>query len=253
MKSVIARVIRNTRVQDLSYIADAHEWVWEAMGMLKTKQTLKGVWKPLVVDFHKAKLPCDLVYLEAVECEGNRIPLNNSLRTPSRETAPNLQTPTFQSLPTDGLVGQNEGSAYTRNVTRVTGLAPVEGWYYKLDDPGYITTSFADGELVIYYRAVPTDTDGMPLIPDNENYKQALYWYVRAMMIGAGFEDKQFSYQFCFSQFEEIYGPRAIGEIRYPSPDRMEEHLRASIRLLPAANYYENFFRVDSAERNYDL
>ena len=252
MKSVIARVIRNTRVQDTSYIADMHDWIWEAMGMLKTKQTLRHTYEDIIVDFHKAKLPCCLVYIDAVEGNGFRVPLNNGLRAPERETSSNIPAPVFQSLPVGQLTGDVTEKSYKQRVLTVKSLPVAPGSYYKLDDPGYITTSFADGVITVYYTQYPTDEDGLPLIPDNENYKQALYWYVRAMMIGAGYEDRVFSYEQCFEQFERIYGPRAVGEIRYPSPDQMEAHLRSSIRLLPAANYYDNFFRVDVAERKYE-
>jgi hypothetical protein len=94
------------------------------------------------------------------------------------------------------------------------------------------------------------DADGLPLIPDNENYKQALYWYVRAMMIGSGYPDKQFTYEQCIQQHEH-YAARAMGEITYPSPDDMENIKNTLVRFIPPPNYWENFFRTD-AEGFYD-
>jgi hypothetical protein len=123
--------------------------------------------------------------------------------------------------------------------------------FYTLD-MGYITTSFCDGTVVVHYKAIPTDSDGLPLIPDNENYKQALYWYVRAMMIGSGFKDPVFDEKEMMQRFE-AYAARAINEVSYPSPDQKEQQLKLHVRFIPPANYWENFFRVDQAEKNYDV
>ena len=253
MRSVIARIIRNTRVQDTSFIADMHDWLWEAIGMLKTRYTLQAQVHGLTIDFHKGKLPSGTVVLDAVQYKGRRLSYNNSVRSVNKDFKMLQDSTVFKSLPDEVLQKDDTIASYKKMVQAINASEPAVGVYYKIDDPGYITTSFADGVVTLYTRRIPCDEDGLPLIPDNENYKQALYWYVRAMMIGAGFQDQVFDDDHCFKQFELIYGPRATGEINYPSPDQMEAHLRSSIRLLPDANYYENFFRIDEAETDYRL
>jgi hypothetical protein len=118
---------------------------------------------------------------------------------------------------------------------------------------GIINTSFADGYVVVYYRGVKTDEDGFPMVPDNQSYKQALYWYCRSMMIGAGWEDKQFTYKECYEQFEHVYGPRALAEIRMPSPEQMEHRINTFVRFLPNQGYYDSFFNTDRGEAMYDI
>jgi len=34
------------------------------------------------------------------------------------------------------------------------------------------------GYLKIAYKAIYVDEDGLPLIPDMESFKEAIYWYV---------------------------------------------------------------------------
>jgi hypothetical protein len=244
MKSVIGRVIRNTRLQDTSYIADMHDWLYEAMGMLETRQSTSGKAEDITISFHKGKLPCGLRWLDAVEYNGCRLHLGNSVRPVSREVV--------LSQPTDGL------SVFA---TQIDKIVPVENhllWsstlaqvnrkplstsnFYEVE-MGYISTSMCDAVVTVYFRAVPTDKDGLPLIPDNENYKQALYFYARAQLIGSGYPDKVFSYEQCEQRFEH-YGARALGEISYPSPDEMENIKNTLVRFIPPPNYWENFFRA---------
>jgi hypothetical protein len=87
----------------------------------------------------------------------------------------------------------------------------------------------------------------LPLIPDNQNYKEALYLYVRAKMIGSGYQDKVYQEQTLMQRFETI-GRRAINEITYPTPDEKEQQVKTQVRFIPPDNYWENFFRVDSHE-----
>jgi hypothetical protein len=251
LKEVIGRIIRNTRVQDASYIIDMHDWVYEAMQQMQTHQSLEGVYEPVQVKFHKAKWPCGLIYIDAIEYKGQRVPVSNSVRTANRElrqTDAELYISTIDKTKVSSIK-----ALYLSAVEQVLDKTVMSNVFYSNETPGYITTSIADGTFIVYYRRIPTDVEGLPLIPDNENYKQAIYWYVRAMMIGAGYEDKVFKYEQCFDKFENLYAPRAVAEIRFPSPDEMENRIKTLVRFIPPQNYYENFFYVDRKEEMYDL
>jgi hypothetical protein len=116
----------------------------------------------------------------------------------------------------------------------------------------WLNTSIKDGEVRLYYYALPVDFNGLPLIPDNEDYKQALYYYVRAMMLGSGYEDKMFSYEQLMQHFE-IHAARARNQIRYPSTDMKEQQIKTQVRFIPPANYWENFFGVNGAEELHSM
>ncbi len=111
-------------------------------------------------------------------------------------------------------------------------------YFTELD---YINTSLCDGTVRIFYKAIPVDEEGYPLIPDNEDYKEALYWYVRAKMIGCGFIDRVFKYTDCMEWYN-IHANKAIGQIKYPSIDQMETKIEISTRLILPDNYFESFF-----------
>jgi hypothetical protein len=261
IQSVIARVIRNTRVQDSSYLIDMMEWIPEAMGKMQTQQQLKRTFQDVEVAFHKGKLPCDLVDLLAVEYKGQRLRTGNSVKNIT--TGHNIKDGMIQTpdLFTTVIATQNQ-KEFTSEQNHIWGstLTPAEPLTVNCDVQGsdyyeiemeYINTSFSDGIVRLHYDALPVDAQGMPLIPDNENYKEAIYWYCRARMIGCGYNDTVFNEKDLMQRFE-LYATRAISEITYPSPDVMESRINTLVRFIPPANYWENFFRNDSPERLYN-
>jgi len=262
INEVIARIVRNTRLQDSSYITDFQEWIPEAMEYMKTSYDLKPTFKDVQIIFHKGKLPCDLVWLEAVEYEGQRIGTSGTVKNyktghniPGNSTdLDNLTTFSSLILPVPDNTYFDENNLFwssTVQPTTVAGHLDANGCrqpstFYDIE-LGYITTSFADGYVRLHYKARPVDGDGLPLIPDNNNYKEAIYYYVRAKMIGTGYPDKVYNEQDLMQRFE-TYARRAINEITYPTPDEREQEMKTFVRFIPPANYWENFFRVDNSE-----
>ncbi len=137
-------------------------------------------------------------------------------------------------------------SAQSVDITAIQNLPYSSHTYYTELD--YINTSFCDGKVRVFYNEVPLDDDGFPLIPDNQNYKQAIYWHVRAMMIGCGFNDPVFKYTDCEARFEK-HAARALGEIQYPSVDQVEAYTDNSVRLLFNEEAFGSFFN-NSRESN---
>ena len=119
-----------------------------------------------------------------------------------------------------------------------------ETYYTEL---GYINTSFCDGTIRVFFKALPVDADGFPLIPDNQDYKQAIYWYVRGMMIGAGYNDKLVNYNNCEERFEK-HAARALSQIKYPSVDKTAAMFNNSVRLIFNENAINSFFENQSRE-----
>lgn len=261
IKEVIGRVIRNTRLQDSSYISDMNEWIPEAMGYMNTHIVLQLKWADVTVDFHKGKLPNGLKSLDAVEYNGTRLKFSRQVKP---YTAPNTQQLVVDYIsdpPVAVYTALDEGitstvitatsvteastPSFITDIRALQSLPFNEHSYYT--ELGYLNTSLTSGKVRVYYRALPTDCDGFPLIVDNENYKQALYWYVRAQIIGTGFMDKVFTYRDCMASFE-LYAARAMGEITYPSIDQVEASVAMSTSLLTAEDYFSTFNTIQSEE-----
>lgn len=246
---VIGRVVRNTRVQDSSYLLDASVWIPEAMGIMRTKVEVANDYQDVQIEFHVGQTPCGTITIKAVEWNGGRLPVGNS----SRSTGAPFSERRGQSQHTfktqllaypapdgDGII-YNSTAYPLRTYSAEEAMALQECNAYYTTEPGYIQTSFADGCIRIHRTFMRLDENGFPQIPDNENYKQALYWWIRGNMIGTGWDDPVFRYDYCHSQFE-LYASRAMSSIRYPSVDMMDMRMNATVHLLPSPAYFSNFF-----------
>ncbi len=262
IKEVIARVIRNTRLQDSSYLVDMNEWIPEAMGYMKTKVALVSKYEDVKIHFHKGRLPCGLQTLKAVQYGHCRLNYFKGARSAdSQDCAPNTSPSVYPGIPQEGTTtfgthlvtrpAVDEGvdvSFYETELQKVNMLEfHGEHWYYTELD--YINTSFECGTVRLHFVSIPLDNEGMPLIPDDELYKEALYWYVRAKMIGTGYEDRSFNEATCMERFES-YASRAMSRIRYPSVDEQQGKIARMTRLIMPMDYWSTFFNP-SSEGNY--
>ena len=254
IKEVIGRIIRNTRLQDSSYIDDIVEWIPEAMGYMRTRQQMHVTYQDITVEFHKAKMPCGLVALGAVEhSPGYRMMYSNSTR--AIEVARFQQTNNAANIPvfmTEVATPNHAPFTGPQNYIWKTTLTaaqslPFSNHYYTVE-MGYINTSMCDGQIRAHFTTTMLDEDGYPLIPDNEDYKEALYYYVRAKMFGAGFKDPAYSEVELMRRYE-MYAVRAVGQIRYPSVDQVQAKIEAHTRFVPPPNYWESFFANPGPER----
>jgi len=266
ISEVVGRIVRKTRVQDTGFLVDMEEWIPEAMGLMQTKVSLQPAWQDVDINFHVGKLPCGLITIQGVEWNGHRLKYNTGTRTfnaPKQRTLPGtgaklpgvtpfLTIPYAREVPDEGGLIYDSTAIklpYCISVDQYNCLPACEQWY-STSIGGYIQTSFADGCVRVHYSTIPLDDNGLPLIPDNENYKEAIYWYCRGCMIGAGWEDPVFSFDYCDRKFD-LHAARAIGQITYPSVDQMEMKVNAHTRFIPPANYFESFYTTHEPEQFY--
>ena len=257
VKEVIGKIARNTgKNLPSEYIEDMLEWIPEAIVKLHTKYTLEECYADLTIANHAVGLPCGFVDIIAVEHERRRLREGGDIRNlkaPYPLSSPRggekdlFQTDTEEDkdLSPDGIGRQYIEDLRGQDLKQI-GAGNFDADYYKLQ-AGCIQTSFEEGLITLHYRALPTDDCGYPLVPDNENYKEAIYWYVLQKMIESGYEHKIFDWKHCWNMFENVYARRAINEIKYPTVDKMEKFYRAFIRLVPPEHFYEDF-RINSEQ-----
>lgn len=245
---IIGRVIRNTGVSDTGYIANMHEWIPEAMELLRTETQYSPAYEDIKTNFHKGKLPCGLVYILAVEYCGKRLPYGNSVRDVRAGQRP-LQYPE-----TDAFISRVEqiptpsgNYVYFSELEKVLQMPESSTDYYQTE-LGRILTSFEEGTVRVYFAQTPVDGNGLPLIPDHGDYKEAIYWYCRQKMIESGYPDKIFKWETCVAMFEK-HAERAVTSIDYPSPDEMQHRINTLSTLIKPQNYFDEFYRTVVAEQ----
>ncbi len=266
IENVISKVIRETKVQDTSSIMELYELIPDAIGMMQTRFQTRQTYIDLQVHFHKAKLPCGLIILPAVEYQNRRLPWANNSRYP----APKMPYPNNIPAPAQNFVGpypdayapvqqQPPSGLSTFQENIVTSKNPVTGTEfvsYTIDqimnlvqhpreyywtEMGYINTSFPEGLIRLHYKEAAKDENDNLLIPDNSFYREALYYYCRAKLIGMGaIEDRIIGEEKCMQRFELNAG-RAIDEIDYPTEDQMESIVANKVRLVTTGRYWQQF------------
>lgn len=243
--NMIAKVIRDTRIPDSSYLADMYEWIPEAMRMLKTLIEAPVISVPVNIVNHQGKLPCGLIDLLAVEYQGARLRYYNGIR-------PGGSIPQFMSLDNTGFTAyptyadMPSGPVLDLQYVQAMATHPTAGYQIHLDQ---ISTTFATGVVTIYLRQTPIDAKGLPLIPDHADYKEALYWWTRSKLIQSGYKDPVYNNDDRVPMERwELYAARAISDITYPSVDQKEAQLAMSVRFIPPSDYYDSFFNSDLPE-----
>jgi len=117
--------------------------------------------------------------------------------------------------------------------------------------PGYIMTNIPNGFVKIEYYAIFTDSEGMPMIPDMESYKEALLWYVTLKLM----YPKKLKGQISQQDYMEMktswnyYCKQAYGEAMMPSTDELESIKNTWHKLYPEFDDHDTFFSTSGDEQ----
>ena len=116
--------------------------------------------------------------------------------------------------------------------------------YTYLITPNYIKTNVETGYIMLAYQAVPTDADGYPMIPDNQSFLDAIYWYINMKLMypewktgkvrDAVYYDARRSWNY--------YCKQAYGEALMPNKDQIESIKNTWLRLVPEINEHSTGF-----------
>ena len=118
--------------------------------------------------------------------------------------------------------------------------------------PGYINTCMPRGFVKISYYAIYTDEDSMPMIPDLESYKEAIYWYVTMKLM----YPKKLKGQISQGDYYDIrnsynfYRKQAYAEAMMPTIDDLETISNIYTKLYPEINDHNIFFSTSGDEQN---
>ena len=210
-------LLKNPICQDLSY-EDAAEYALECIKLLGAPVIYINKIEILELAQYKAKLPCDLLYIEGIKYISN----NNSGSNTMRESSNIYHLDSFE------FENENNNSELT----------------YKIQN-SVIFTSRQDGCIEISYKAIHCDENGYPLIPDNQKVELALEYYILSRyleplwMMGK-ITDKVFEY---IQQKRYFYIPSAQQGLQMPSIDKMETIMNGINRLIISNNSHSNNFK----------
>lgn len=135
-------------------------------------------------------------------------------------------------------IGHKDGTMYSCDLQYMT-------------KPGYVMTNVPRGYIKISYYAIYTDEDSMPMIPDLESYKEAIYWYVTMKLM----YPKKLKGQISQGDYYDIrnsynfYRKQAYAEAMMPGPDEIESIKNTYHKLYPEMNDHDTFFSTSGEEQ----
>ena len=105
----------------------------------------------------------------------------------------------------------------------------------------YVKTSFSSGMLCLGYKAMPTDPDCYPLVPDDISFKEAMFWYIyKKMLLGGTIDVSKNGIQYTFAEQQwKYYCTQARNAAVFPDIDRMESFMNQWVRLIPNINRHD--------------
>ena len=281
VKRVISKVFTDLDLKEGDHrVSDMVEYAGEAVKKigafptLLTKVTGKGGLPLLTLTDYQVQLPCDLTAINQVaystSASGPFYPMvygssSFDAGIPTEASTTVLTTVTDSSLVALAMDLYNETYAValarinndavsraqlealltspsSANATRdsVSG----SGDYTYVVTPGYIKTTLKTGYIMLSYQAVPVDNEGYPMIPDDESFEEAIYWYINMKLTypdwkmgrvrDAVYYDARSSWNF--------YRKQAYANAMMPNIDQLESIKNAWLRLVPEINEHSNGF-----------
>lgn len=247
-KAVIAKVFRDLKPSTDNWVGDAVEWIGEALEFIGHHSGLVKQAQSLTISDHRALLPCELVDIIQVEYNGSHLHYGTDTTgydLPNADRTTNAQ-PYNATDVTTAAVFQTQANEHpmgndTYKQQKQIKAASYGGGDYYVINPDYIQTSFQDGTIKVHYTAYPLCDDGLPRIPDNIYYKQALEWYIIRQMMMGGYTHPSINWQLADVQWKK-YCVAAQNDAAYPSIDKMESFKNMWVRMVPNLNAHSDFF-----------
>tara|TARA_R110002126_G_scaffold47605_6_gene133384 strand:- start:7621 stop:8412 length:792 start_codon:yes stop_codon:yes gene_type:complete len=215
IQHVIEKVFRDTGLVEGVDLHDAIEWAGECVELIGAPQSLTNKTECITITNGRGNLPCDL-----------HLVMQSRVKTGNGYSSMSYATNNFhRHCSTSGDVGRSCSTNYTLS-----------------DD--CIFTSFSSGVVEIAYRALPTDKNGWPTVPDDIKFIKAVEYYIREKIdyklwrtgkLPQGVYEKTV-------QDQVWYLGAAQTRMTMPSVDEMINIKNNWLRLIPKINQAESFF-----------
>ncbi len=229
--TILWKVLRNPLASEITY-EDAAEYALEFIKLIGAPVIYLDKTATLELTNYKAELPCDLLYLNGVAYSnlsqegfsGDPI----AMREASNTFHQDISQHTNEQDSEFSLRGNHRRTEFTYTINR-----------------GIIFTSMNNGYVELAYKAIATDEEGYPLIPDNEKVMLGLEYYILSRyleplwMMGK-ITDKAFEF---IQQKRYFYTPSAFTSLQMPSVDKMETLMNSLNRLIINTTAHQNFFK----------
>lgn len=190
IREILSRVLRSKMLQEFT-LEQAIQYTIDFIGIFGFPELYEDKQAEVDICEYKGKLPCDLVQITMVKDCRTNVPLRS-------------MTAAF-----------NPGGKYYNHLRHEP--------QFKVQNR-VIVTSFPKGRVIIAYKAIPVDDEGLPLLIDNTKYLKALELYVKCQLFTNLFEEGKITMQ-VLNHAEQEYAWAAgqlEEEFKTPSESEMQ-------------------------------
>lgn len=190
IRELLSRVLRSRLLQEFT-LEQAIQYTIDFIGIFGFPEIYEDKETEIDICDYRGQLPCDLIEIIMVkDCKTN-LPLRS-------------MTAAF-----------NPGGKYYNHLRQEP--------QFKTQNR-VIITSFPEGKLIMAYKAIPVDDEGLPLLINNTKYLKALELYVKCQLFTLLFEEGKLTQQ-VLNHTEQEYSWAAgqlEEEFKTPSEAEME-------------------------------
>lgn len=235
LKNIIAKVYRDLGLKEEEDFINFIEWGAEALEQIGVFEQLETKTLCIPINFYKAELPCDLVYLNYVSYGNKNLQPSSSLTGPVMTEEDRSRDWTGLSLPDSILTNVNyipsiSSSSSARNSYSISG--------------GYLNIGVEKGDVHINYQAMPVDEEGYPLVPDHVSFREAVYRYIVYKWLYPRYIRGEADARMIGDAEQKWlwYCGQAGAQAQMPSLGKMENMARRFISLRPNVYQFQSFF-----------
>lgn len=251
LKQILWRVYEHPVADGLNY-EDAAEYAISGLRLVGAPLVyIEDTCEKDIINY-KAGLPENMISIRGVKllnAGGETIALRKAtdlyhVDIARKNTGPSINN--NSGLPTSPYDNTNQG--VNSNILRVNSETESDGGRLKeftyIAQNGVIQTSFREGTVVISFYGIGCDDDGYPLIPDNEQVKLCLEYYIlfrflEPLFIAGKITDKAFNY---INQKKSFYMGAANTSMQLQGIDHLESTMNAINRLIINDKAFDNFY-----------
>ena len=208
IRELMSRVLRHKLLQEFT-MEQAIHYTLEFIGIFGFPELYEDKETEVDICDYRGQLPCDLIQITMVkDCKTN-IPLRS-------------MTAVF-----------NPGGKYYNHLQQEP--------QFKVQNR-VITTSFPKGRVIIAYKAIPVDDEGLPLLVNSPKYLKALELYVKCQLFTMLFDEGKITQQ-VLHHTEQEYAWAAgqlEEEFKTPSEAEMQSITNAIHQIIPRHDEFYN-------------
>lgn len=215
IQHIIEKVFRNTGLVEGVDLHDVIEWAGEAIELIGAPQSLTDKVECIKIVDGRGDLPCDLHLVMQFRYKG-----------------------------VDGYTAMGYASNnFHRHCNESPDLSCECSVTYTLSDD-CVFTNFDSGTVEVAYRALPTDKNGWPTIPDDIKFVKAVEYYIREKLDYLLWRTNKLPQAVYEKTVQDQLWSLGAAQTRgaMPSVDELKNIKNNFLRLIPKINQEEDFF-----------